>query len=89
MVREAGSDADTHMADSADHAQPAAFLEATARRSARSDVLANNASMVCFLCRDEARLITGQTMHVNGGAFQSYYTSPAGKESSRGHHHRA
>jgi 3-oxoacyl-[acyl-carrier protein] reductase len=35
-------------------------------RRGRSDEIA---AMVRFLCSDEARYVTGQTMHVNGGAY--------------------
>jgi len=45
MVREAGCDADTLMADIADHAQAAALVDTTVRRFGRLDVLVNNASM--------------------------------------------
>jgi 3-oxoacyl-[acyl-carrier protein] reductase len=45
LVREAGSDADTHMADIADHAQAAALVDGTVRQFGRLDVLVNNASM--------------------------------------------
>jgi 3-oxoacyl-[acyl-carrier protein] reductase len=52
----------------ADAAQPAHHLinnTLTGRRGAPDDV----ASMVRFLCGPGARYITGQTIHVNGGAY--------------------
>lgn len=45
LVRDAGGEADTHLADIADHAQAAALVDATVRRFGRLDVLVNNASM--------------------------------------------
>jgi 3-oxoacyl-[acyl-carrier protein] reductase len=45
LVREAGTDADTHMADIADHAQAKGLVEATVARFRRLDVLVNNASV--------------------------------------------
>ena len=45
LVREAGSDADTHMTDISDHAQAVGLIEATTRRFGRLDVLVNNASI--------------------------------------------
>jgi len=53
-----------------DVAQPAHHLTnntLTGRRGAPDDV----ASTVRFLCGPGARYITGQTIHVNGGAFLS------------------
>jgi NAD(P)-dependent dehydrogenase (short-subunit alcohol dehydrogenase family) len=43
LVREAGSDADTFMADISDHAQAKALVDATVARFGRLDVLVNNA----------------------------------------------
>ena len=45
LVREAGGEADTHMADISDHAQAAGLVEATVRRFGRLDALVNNASI--------------------------------------------
>jgi 3-oxoacyl-[acyl-carrier protein] reductase len=45
LVIEAGSDADTHMADISDHAQAKGLVEATVKRFGRLDVLVNNASV--------------------------------------------
>lgn len=45
LVREAGSDVDTYMADIAEHAQAAALIHTTARGFGRLDMLVNNASM--------------------------------------------
>lgn len=45
LVRDAGGDADTHMADISDHAQAAGLVQATVRRFGRLDVLVNNASL--------------------------------------------
>ncbi len=45
LVQEAGQDADTHMADIADHTQAVGLVEATVRRFGRLDVLVNNASI--------------------------------------------
>jgi 3-oxoacyl-[acyl-carrier protein] reductase len=45
LVREAGSDADTHLADISDPVQATALVEATVARFGRLDVLVNNASI--------------------------------------------
>ena len=45
LAREAGSDADTHLADISDHAQAKALVEVTVKRFGRLDVLVNNASI--------------------------------------------
>jgi 3-oxoacyl-[acyl-carrier protein] reductase len=45
LVRESGSDADTHMADISDHAQAKGLVDATVQRFGRLDVLVNNASV--------------------------------------------
>ncbi len=45
LVREAGGDADTHMADISDHTQAKGLVEATVARFGRLDVLVNNASI--------------------------------------------
>jgi 3-oxoacyl-[acyl-carrier protein] reductase len=45
LVRDAGTDADTHMADISDHAQAKGLVEATVQRFGRLDVLVNNASV--------------------------------------------
>ncbi len=45
LVREAGVDAETHMADISDHAQAKGLVEATVARFGRLDVLVNNASI--------------------------------------------
>ncbi len=45
LVREAGSDADTHLADISDHTAALGLVEATVQRFGRLDVLVNNASI--------------------------------------------
>ncbi len=46
-----------------------AHLPATpVRRRSKPEEIA---SMVRLLCSDQTRIITGQTIHVNGGAFRS------------------
>lgn len=45
LVRDAGGEAGTHMADISDHAQAVGLIEATVRRFGRLDVLVNNASI--------------------------------------------
>ena len=45
LVREAGSDADTHLADISDHVAAAGLVEVTVKRFGRLDVLVNNASI--------------------------------------------
>jgi 3-oxoacyl-[acyl-carrier protein] reductase len=46
-------------------ALPARFSTLTGERGAPEDI----AGMVRFLCGPQARYITGQTIHVNGGAY--------------------
>ena len=61
---------DRHARASATAAQPAHHLTnntLTGERGAPDDV----AAMVRFLCGPGARYITGQTIHVNGGAYSS------------------
>jgi 3-oxoacyl-[acyl-carrier protein] reductase len=45
LVREAGSDADTHLADISDPVAASGLVEATVKRFGRLDVLVNNASI--------------------------------------------
>ena len=71
LVREAGSDADTHMADISDPAQAKALVEATVTRFGRLDVLVNNASIrrqtkLADMTPEEWREIMGTTID---GAF--------------------
>ena len=77
MVREAGCDADTLMADIADHAQAAALVDTTVRRFGRLDVLVNNASMrrqtkFAEMTPGEWREILGATLD---GAFYCAHTA--------------
>lgn len=71
LVREAGGEADTHMADISDHAQASGLVEATVRRFGRLDVLVNNASIrrqtpFLEMTPEEWREIMGATLD---GAF--------------------
>lgn len=71
LVREAGSDADTHMADISDHRQAFDLVAATVRRFGRLDVLVNNASSrrqtkFAEMTAEEWREIMGATLD---GAF--------------------
>ncbi|MGE0418064.1 MAG: SDR family NAD(P)-dependent oxidoreductase, partial [Acetobacteraceae bacterium] len=71
LVREAGGDADTHMADISVHSQAAGLVEATVRRFGRLDVLVNNASVrrqtpFLQMTPEEWREILGATLD---GAF--------------------
>ena len=71
LVCEAGSDADTHMADISDHRQATELVEATVRRFGRLDVLVNNASSrrqtkFAEMTAEEWREIMGATLD---GAF--------------------
>ena len=71
LVRDAGSDADTHMADISDHAQAKGLIEATVQRFGRLDVLVNNASIrrqtkLADMTPEEWREIMGAT---HAGAF--------------------
>lgn len=71
LVRDAGGEADTHMADISDHAQAKGLIEATVRRFGRLDVLVNNASIrrqtpFLQMTPEEWREILGATLD---GAF--------------------
>ena len=71
LVRNAGGDADTHMADISDHHQATALVDATIARFGRLDVLVNNASLrrqtrLVDMTAEEWREIMGATID---GAF--------------------
>ena len=79
LVREAGSDADTHMADISDAAQAKALVEATVARFGRLDVLVNNASIrrqtkFLELTPEEWREIMGAT--IDGAFYCALYAAP-------------
>jgi 3-oxoacyl-[acyl-carrier protein] reductase len=79
LVREAGSDADTHMADISDHAQAKALVEATVRRFGRLDVLVNNASVrrqtkLADMTPEEWREIMGTT--IDGAFYCAHSAAP-------------
>jgi len=79
LVREAGSDADTHMADISDHAQAKALVDATAARFGRLDVLVNNASIrrqtkFADMTPEEWREIMGTT--IDGAFYCAHAAAP-------------
>jgi len=79
LVREAGSDADTHMADISDHAQTKALVDATAARFGRLDVLVNNASIrrqtkFADMTPEEWREIMGTT--IDGAFYCAHAAAP-------------
>ena len=79
LVREAGSDADTHMADISDAAQAKALVEATVARFGRLDVLVNNASIrrqtkFTDMTPEEWREIMGAT--IDGAFYCALYAAP-------------
>ena len=79
LVREAGSDADTHLADIADHRQASALVEATVARFGRLDVLVNNASMrrqtkFADMTAEEWREIMGAT--IDGAFYCAHAAAP-------------
>ena len=79
LVRESGSDADTHMADISDPAQAKALVEATVTRFGRLDVLVNNASIrrqtkMADMTPEEWREIMGTT--IDGAFYCALYAAP-------------
>ena len=79
LVREAGSDADTHMADISDHAQAKGLVEATVKRFGRLDVLVNNASIrrqtkFADMTPEEWREIMGTT--IDGAFYCAHAAAP-------------
>lgn len=79
LVREAGSDADTHMADISDHVQAGALVDATVSRFGRLDVLVNNASIrrqtpFAEMTPEEWREIMGTT--IDGAFYCAHAAAP-------------
>ena len=79
LVREAGPDADTFMADISDPARAAALIEATVRRFGRLDVLVNNASIrrqtkFADMTPEEWREIMGTT--IDGAFYCAHAAAP-------------
>ena len=79
LVRDAGSDADTHMADISDHAQARGLVEATVQRFGRLDVLVNNASIrrqtkFAEMTPEEWREIMGTT--IDGAFYCAHAAAP-------------
>lgn len=79
LAREAGSDADTHLADISDHAQARGLIEATVQRFGRLDVLVNNASIrrqtaFAEMTPEEWREIMGTT--IDGAFYCAHAAAP-------------
>ncbi len=79
LVREAGSDADTHMADISDPAQAKRLIEAAVARFGRLDVLVNNASIrrqtkLLEMTVEEWREIMGTT--IDGAFYCAHAAAP-------------
>ncbi len=79
LAREAGSDADTHLADISDHAQARGLVEATVKRFGRLDVLVNNASIrrqtkFAEMTPEEWREIMGTT--IDGAFYCAHAAAP-------------
>jgi 3-oxoacyl-[acyl-carrier protein] reductase len=79
LVREAGSDADTHMADISDPTQAKVLVEATVARFGRLDVLVNNASVrrqtkFADMTPEEWREIMGTT--IDGAFYCAHAAAP-------------
>jgi 3-oxoacyl-[acyl-carrier protein] reductase len=79
LVREAGSDADTHLADISDPAQAKDLVEAAVRRFGRLDVLVNNASIrrqtkLADMTPEEWREIMGTT--IDGAFYCAHSAAP-------------
>jgi 3-oxoacyl-[acyl-carrier protein] reductase len=79
LVREAGSDADTHLADISDSMRAAALVEATVKRFGRLDVLVNNASIrrqtkFADMTPEEWREIMGTT--IDGAFYCAHAAAP-------------
>ena len=79
LVREAGSDADTFLADISDPKQAAALVEATVNRFGRLDVLVNNASIrrqtkFADMTPEEWREIMGTT--IDGAFYCAHAAAP-------------
>lgn len=81
-IRKAGGRAKVKIADITDPDAAAALIAAAVESFGRLDILVNNAAgrrgsaeeiaaLVRFLCGPEARYITGQTIHANGGVFMA------------------
>jgi 3-oxoacyl-[acyl-carrier protein] reductase len=79
LVRDAGSDADTHLADISDHREATALVEATVARFGRLDVLVNNASIrrqtkFAEMTPEEWREIMGTT--IDGAFYCAHAAAP-------------
>ena len=79
LAREAGSDADTHLADISDHAQARGLVEAAVKRFGRLDVLVNNASIrrqtkFAEMTPEEWREIMGTT--IDGAFYCAHAAAP-------------
>jgi 3-oxoacyl-[acyl-carrier protein] reductase len=79
LVRDAGSDADTFLADISDHEQATALVEATVARFGRLDVLVNNASIrrqtkFAEMTPEEWREIMGTT--IDGAFYCAHAAAP-------------
>jgi 3-oxoacyl-[acyl-carrier protein] reductase len=79
LVREAGSDADTHLADISDPHQARGLVEATVARFGRLDVLINNASIrrqtkFADMTPEEWREIMGTT--IDGAFYCAHAAAP-------------
>src|ERR1700722_11801424 len=79
LVREAGSNADTHLADISDPTRATALVEATVKRFGRLDVLVNNASIrrqtkFADMTPEEWREIMGTT--IDGAFYCAHAAAP-------------